>query len=244
MDTDADSLPIPPWRTPRKQVSRREPLSQDVIVDTGLRIVDAEGLDALSMRRVAQVLGTGPASLYAHVANKEELLALIYDRVLGEIELPERPDPERWVDQMRAIALASYEVFRAHKDVAKVGLAAVPTGPNALRIAEAQFSIMIAGGVPPRLAGWMMDRLGLYVAADAYEGTLYQGRHTGDTPQEAAENFRAYFQGIADYYRSLPRDRFPAIVDHVDDLISGDGEVRFRFGLDLLLAGLEAMVRR
>ena len=141
-------MPVPPWRKARKVSAPRTVLSRDLIVATSLRILDAEGLDALSMRRVAQELGTGPASLYAHVENKEELLDLIYDEVMAEIRVPE-PEPERWLEQLREMALDAFRVLRAHADIAKIGLANIPTGPNGLRVAEAQMAIMLAGGVPP-----------------------------------------------------------------------------------------------
>src|SRR4051812_33822069 len=81
-DRAADAeVPAPPWRKRRKVAPPRQPLSQDLIIDTALRVLRAEGLDAVSMRRVAQELDTGPASLYAHESNKEELLELMLDRI-------------------------------------------------------------------------------------------------------------------------------------------------------------------
>lgn len=231
---EAPAVPVPPWRTPPKAANVRQPLSQELIVQTGLRLLDAEGLDGVSMRRVAQELGTGPASLYAHVSGKEELLDLIFDRVLGEVELPGEPDPERWIEQVRQIAISAHRVMRAHADIAKVALANIPTGPNALRIAEAQLQIMRAGGVPAQVAAWMIDRLSLYIVADAYEGSLFRVRGREDGKQDAAE----YFRQIAAYYRSLPADLFPAFTAHVAELTRGDDEERFEFGLDILLSGL------
>ncbi|MDF5752348.1 TetR/AcrR family transcriptional regulator C-terminal domain-containing protein [Spongiactinospora sp. TRM90649] len=236
MNEQAEAVPVPPWRTPRKTPAARRPLSQDAIVDAGLRVLDAEGLDALSMRRVAQELGTGPASLYAHVANKDELLDLLYDRVLGEVETPEA-DPERWLEQMRELAVHIFDVLGAHADIAKVAIANIPSGPNALRVAEAEMAIMIKGGVPPRIASWMLDRLNLYIAADVYEGALYQARRRA-SGKDIGDFMHDYFAQIGDYYRTLPKDRFPMMAGHVDDLLEGGGNVRFEFGLDLLLSGL------
>ncbi|MFF3442936.1 TetR/AcrR family transcriptional regulator [Streptosporangium sp. NPDC002721] len=233
-------IPAPPWRKTRKASAPRTVLSRDLIVATGLRVVDAEGLEALSMRRVAQELGTGPASLYAHVANKEELLDLIYDRVMGEIRVPE-PEPERWLEQLRELVLDAYRVFASHADIARVGLASLPTGFNALRVGEGQLAIMLAGGVPPRTAALMIDRLGLYVCSDAYENSLYinRQRESGVKPEIFMSDF---FGQIGTFYRSLPADRFPNIVAQVDNLMAGDGTDRFEFGLDLLLRGLAAHV--
>src|SRR3954451_8147897 len=97
----SSELPEPPRR--RSRVARperaREPLSRERIVDATFRIVDAGGLDAVSMRSVADALGTGPASLYAHVSGKEELLSLLIERLAGEMRLPE-PDADRWQEQI------------------------------------------------------------------------------------------------------------------------------------------------
>ncbi|OUC93028.1 TetR/AcrR family transcriptional regulator [Streptosporangium minutum] len=233
-------IPAPPWRKTRRTNAPRAVLSRDLIVAAGLRILDAEGLDAVSMRRVAQELGTGPASLYAHVENKEELLDLIYDEVMGEIQVPE-PEPERWLEQLRELIMEASRVFRAYADIAKVGLATIPTGPNALRIADAQLAIMLAGGVPPKVAALMIDRLGLYVCSDAYEGSLYLNRQRASGSD--LESFMGEFFGqIEEFYRSLPVDRFPNLVAQIDNLMEAGGTERFEFGLDLLLRGLASHV--
>jgi AcrR family transcriptional regulator len=240
MDPKASAVPVPPWRTPRKAREARRPLSQDLIVEAGLRVLDAEGLEALSMRKVAHELGTGPASLYAHVTGRDELLELIYDQVIGVVELPE-PDPERWLEQLRRVAVDTFRVLSAHSDIAKVSLANIPTGPNALRIAETQLAIMITGGVPPQIAGWMVDRIGLYISADAYEGSLHLARRRA-AGKDLGEYLNGFFGQLADFYRSLPPERFPMLVRHVDELMAGGGVERFEFGLDLLLNGLAGFV--
>ncbi|WP_246610871.1 TetR/AcrR family transcriptional regulator [Nonomuraea rhizosphaerae] len=231
-------VPVPPWRKSRKSVPLRRQLSQDLIVEAGLRILDAEGLDGLSMRRVAQELDTGPASLYAHVANKEELLELIYDRVLGEIRLPE-PDPSRWKEQLREYAIEVYRVLGEHADVARAGLASVPMGPNALRVGEYVFGLLIEAGMTPRDAALGVDRLALYISGDAYEGSLHFAKMRA-AGQEVEEYFRAFVGQIEGYYRSLPAEMFPHTTKHVDVMIAEDGRARFEFGLDLLLDGLTA----
>ncbi|SDH47429.1 TetR/AcrR family transcriptional regulator [Nonomuraea jiangxiensis] len=233
-----DGVPVPPWRKSRKPAQLRRQLSQELIVSTGLRVLDAEGLDALSMRRVAQELDTGPASLYAHVAGKDELLELIYDRVLGEIELPER-DPSRWKEQLHGYATEVHRVLRAHADVARAALATIPSGENSLRAGEFVFGLLIEAGMPPREASLAMDRLSLYVVGDAYEGSLHYARM-----RAAGLDQRTYFEAfvgqINDYYRTLPSHRFPHLRDYADDLIADDGEARFHYGLALLLDGIEA----
>ena len=81
--------PEPPWWRTRDEPGRgeRRPLTRDAIVDAALALLDREGLSGLSMRKLAQELGAGAASLYWHVGNKEELLSLLLDRIVGELSL-------------------------------------------------------------------------------------------------------------------------------------------------------------
>ncbi|MEV4170870.1 TetR/AcrR family transcriptional regulator [Nonomuraea sp. NPDC049709] len=232
-------VPAPPWRKARRTAQPKRQLSQDLIIETGLRILDAEGLDALSMRRVAQELDTGPASLYAHVAGKDELLELVYDRVLGEIRLPER-DAARWKEQLRTYAMEVHRVLAAHADVARAALANIPSGENSVRAGEFLFGLLIEAGMPPSEASLAMDRLSLYIVGDAYEGSLHYARMRAAGLQSKQEYFEAFVGQIAGYYRALPSDRFPHVSKYVDDLIAGDGEDRFRYGLELLLDGIQA----
>jgi AcrR family transcriptional regulator len=232
-----EQIPTPPWRSVRRK-STKPQLSQDVIVDTALKVLDAEGLTAVTMRRVAEELNTGAASLYAHVGNKDELLDLVYDKVVGEIPIPE-PDPERWSDQLRELCWKSYQVLSAHNDIALVAMANLPTGPNALRMGEAFLAITLAGGVPPQQAAWAIDRISLYIVADAYEGSLYQLRQkaSGQSMEEFIED---YFGKMKAYYRSLPPKLFPATTEHLDVMMSGDGDERFGFGLEMMMRSLES----
>jgi AcrR family transcriptional regulator len=232
----ANELPVPAWKRTRQPSAPRVQLSRDVIVDSALKLLDADGLDGVSMRRVAEVLGTGPASLYAHVANKDELLDLLLDRIASEIEVPE-PDPARWREQLREVGRQTYQVFRRHRDIAVVSLANIPTGHNTLRAADRMFAIMLAGGVPPRVAAWALDRISLYIAADSYESSLYTKRQvsSGLTEQQFMER---YIADVRAFYDHLPADKFPHLAKHLGDLTGGDSEERFEFGLDMLIRSL------
>jgi AcrR family transcriptional regulator len=235
--TGTTEIPPPPWRRPKKTARQRRPLSQELIVDTAMRVLDAEGFDALSMRRVALDLRTGPASLYAHVANKDELLELMIDRIVGEMEMP-APDPAHWQEQIVESAMAAHRVWAKHPGIARAALANIPVGPNSLRYSEALLAILRAGGVPDQQAGWFLDRVSLYVLADAFEESLHRelGRRT-------EEDARSYFEQIRAYFESLPPDRFPVITSMVGALIGGGGDERLRFGLELMVRGLASYVR-
>jgi AcrR family transcriptional regulator len=233
----ADDLPTPPWRKQRKpSAPPRQPLSQDLIVETALGVLQAEGLDAVSMRRVAQELNTGAASLYAHVSNKEELLGLMIDRIAEQIRLPE-PDPERWREQIKEIAREARRVWTGYNDIARYSIGNIPTGPHLLAVAERQLDIMRAGGVPDQVAAWFVDRIALYVDADAIDGVSWMS-HIQD-----GQDVEGYLGQIQDYFASLPAQRFPNIASMADLLVQGDGDERFEFGLDLIVRGLASYVR-
>src|SRR3954451_19303708 len=145
----------PPWWTPPK-APRRHGLSRAVIVEAGLRVVRKEGIDALSMRRIATELDTGPASLYAHVANKDELLEILFDEVAGEIPLPV-PDPARWREQVTQLWTDSHATMLRYGDIARFAIGHIPVGPNSMRLSETTMALLRAGGVPDQAVAWAVD---------------------------------------------------------------------------------------
>ena len=222
--------------TAKKRVPRVRSLSREAIAAAGLQIVDTEGLDAMTMRRVAEVLDTGAASLYAHVANKEELLELVVEQVIGEVVVPSEPDPERWEEQLKDGLRAIRAVFASHGDIARASFARIPLGENALRGSEWMISVMRAGGLPDQVIAYACDLLPMYVMAIAYEEGLYS------TESNTPEQVGAFVAEMRRYFQSLPPDRFPNVVALAIPLTSGgEGDERFEFGLDVLVGGLAAM---
>jgi len=238
--SDGVDLPAPPWRPtrgPRRPVRRRPPLSKELIVATALRIAVAEGLDAVTVRRVGEELETGSASLYTHISGKEELFELVLDAATAEVTVP-KPEPERWLEQVHEVAWQIYRVLTAHNDVARVSLGVIPTGPNMLRIAEGLLDIMISGGVPVQTAAWTIDRLLLYIASDAYQSALFLAHRK---PEQSIPEYAVQFlSDIREFYASLPADRFPHTSGNAETLTTGGGDERFEYGLSLLLDGLVA----
>lgn len=227
------AIPTPPWRRQSRSVPDRPPLSQQRIVDQALTLLAEEGLDAVSMRRVAQALGTGPASLYAHLRNKEELYELMLDQLIGEVTVPE-PDPRRWREQLKELMRSMVRVMTDHPGSAQLGIATtVPTGTNALRVMEGMLAILRAGGLPDRVTAFAGDLIATYVSAFALEAGTWAG--AAADPAAAAE--RAH--QIRDYFASLPPDRFSHLVALAGPLTEGSVEERFEFGLEVLVVGLE-----
>src|SRR5215211_6987263 len=97
-------IPPPPWqRVPERAPGRRrDPLTREAIVAAAIEVLDSHGLAGFSMRRVADQLDTGPASLYWHVGSKDGLLDLLMDHVIGEQAVPD-PDPARWREQLKEV---------------------------------------------------------------------------------------------------------------------------------------------
>jgi AcrR family transcriptional regulator len=122
----------------RLQDLPREPvpaLSRERIVHAAIRIADAEGMQAISMRRIAADLGSGAMSLYRHVFSKQDLLDLMLDQAFGEIELPERPSGE-WRADLQRVACETRAVLRRHTWLAALLSTRPPLGPNYIRYFE------------------------------------------------------------------------------------------------------------
>jgi AcrR family transcriptional regulator len=232
----ASELPDPPWARPRKaRAAPRAPLSRDAIVEAALRLVDAEGLEATSMRRVAEDLGTAPSALYWHVRNKHELLQFVLDRVVGEIELPE-VDPERWQEQLKLLAREMRRVLTNHRDIARVTLGSIPVGPNILRVIEWMHELLRRAGLPDRTVALFGDLAALYVGAYAFEESIGLASPTGeDLPPEQV------LAMLGEFWASLPPERFPHTLALTNELFAGGPDERFEFGLDVIVRGLEAV---
>jgi AcrR family transcriptional regulator len=228
------TIPPPPWRTTKSRSPRRPPLTQERIVDVALELLRREGYEAVSMRRLAQALGTGPASLYAHVENKKELDQLIVDRVIDPSMIPE-PDPENWQDQVKQVMRSMRDMYHRHPGVARATMAMIPTGPSALVAMERLLKLFVAGGVPDQIGAWACDLIPLYVCAVCYEETLWEVGHTKTEAHEVS------VQQLRDYMQSLPADRFPTLVALATAMTTGDGEDRFGFGVEVIVGGIAAL---
>jgi AcrR family transcriptional regulator len=228
-------LEPPWWRTSRRRERAREPLSREAIVDAAVRVLDAEGLDAVTIRRLAEELGTGSATLYWHITGKDELFELVYDRIMGEIPLPE-PDPERWQEQLKVFARDAFRVLRSHNDAVRLSLGRIPVGPSMLRIIEWSLALLRGAGIPDEIAAYFGDLFGRYLDASVLEESL--ASLPGDPETSPEERFRM----LRDYFGGLPPDRFPNIVALTGALFTGGSDERFELGLDILLRGLEAYV--
>jgi len=212
----------PPWGTPPRPGRRRQPLSRGQIVEAAIRILDAEGADALTVRRLGDELGTGSATLYWHIGGRDELGELIYDHVMSEITLPE-PDPARWKEQLTDLGRQAYRAMLAHRDVVRYSIGRVPVGPNMLRVMEWSLGLLRAAGIPDVPAAYFGDIFGRFLDASVLEVTT-----AGGTPPEE----------IGRHFARLPAERFPHLTALLPQMMGTDDDDRFEFGLRLLVEGL------
>jgi AcrR family transcriptional regulator len=224
------AVPDPPWWRQRGEPAReKRPLTREKIVEAALVLLERDGLQGLSMRRLAQELGSGAASLYWHVGDKEELLSLLLDRIVGETPVPD-PDPENWQGTVKELARAVRKHLSQRRDAAQLSLGRVPAGPNSLPVLERNLAVLAASKLPPRVISYAADMFALYVGAFAYEESL----RSADAEHASPEQLGAY-------WASLPPEQFPTMTRLASDLVAGGADERFEFAIELLVRGLEAM---
>jgi AcrR family transcriptional regulator len=201
---------------------RKQPITVDLIVATAFGIVEREGFAALTMRRVAAALETGPSSLYAHVVNKEDLDELLIGRMCAEVELPE-PDPARWREQIAGVCAGLRDRYLRYPGISQAAFAAAPSNLDTLRLSEGMLAILLAGGVEPQTAAWGIDALHLYVNAYCLETSMANRRPDRDELQRR-------LSGLPDTFANTRK--------YVAELTAGSGHERFDFAIGLMLDGL------
>ncbi|MEU4745480.1 TetR/AcrR family transcriptional regulator C-terminal domain-containing protein [Actinosynnema sp. NPDC023658] len=208
------------------------PLSRERIVRAAIRLADADGLEAVSLRKVAAVLDVGPMRLYGYIATKEELLDLMVDEVHGEI----RPAGESRREVLRSLAEATRQAAHRHQWFADLIGGRPQLGPNALARLEA----VLTG-----LRGMDVDAVVPVVSAvDSYVigavrrevAELRAERATGMDKRQWQVTFGPYLE------RTFATGRFPALAAVVRNGSHLDADRTFRIGLDFLLDGIEAGV--
>lgn len=206
----------------------RATLTRDAVVAAAVGIADAEGLGAVSMRRVADALGAGAMSLYNHVADKDDLLAAMLERVLSERAAAiDALADDAWRARLRVIAVDLLRVLRAHGWASELWNTAFP-GPARTGLMEDVLRTLRAGGFSPRMAHHGFHALDLYVVGYADQATTFTRR------RDDADATTQAFLG------QTPVETYPYMVEHVR--LHADGTVpddNFEFMLDLLLDGLE-----
>jgi AcrR family transcriptional regulator len=212
--------------------TKKAPITVERIVEAALQVVSTQGYDALTMRSVANVLGTGPASLYAHVVNKADIDELLIGRLLLEIVLPV-PDPVTWRAQILDVCAQMRDQYLRYPGISRAALATASTNLDTLRVAEGMLTILVTGGVSPQTAAWAVDSLSLYVNAYTLEISMVDARRAGQDD--------AWIVGrdeLIERLEALPADAFPSTRRYAAELTAGTGHERFDFTLGLIIDNL------
>ncbi|MET7326690.1 TetR/AcrR family transcriptional regulator C-terminal domain-containing protein [Nonomuraea sp. NPDC005650] len=213
-------------------MARREPLNRERVLDAALELADNEGLEGLTMRRLAKALGVEAMSLYNHVSNKADILDGVAERVFVQVE---RPDPAlTWQEQVRGVALSMHRVFSRHPAVplALVTDQSNPTSVRALEPLDALVGALFQAG---------FDDLGAWRALTAVNSLVFgslmlsTGGFTGDPGVHAGE------QGVSAYIREMDPVRLPHFSRLLRSTRNGvDPAADFERALDMLIHGLTA----
>lgn len=208
---------------------RAVPLSRERVLTAALQFVDAEGIEALSMRKLAQALGVQAMSLYNHVANKDEIIDGIVDLVIGEIELPDLACD--WQTAMRQRARSAHTVLLRHPWATLAIVSRVNVGPANLRYVDATLGCLREAGFSWEMTDHAWNTLDSHI----YGFTLQELNF----PFEAAE----YADTAADFINLIPPEQYPYLNGLTQQVIRGiyDGIHDFELGLELVLAGLERL---
>jgi AcrR family transcriptional regulator len=207
----------------------RPALPLDRIVAAAIELVDEHGSDGLSMRSLAQRLGSGTATLYRHFANRSELVEVIVDRMLGEAELDtEALTALPWDRACISFAQRMFDALSRHGNVASLLIGHAPMGPNALAHRELILSILLDNGFAPVVAAHAYATVSRYVL-----GFAIQRSRSAAADDDAK---------LAAAFQELDPSRYPATVAVADDL-PVPLEEEFAYGLRLIVAGLDRLGR-
>jgi AcrR family transcriptional regulator len=215
----------------QRQVASDAGLSKQRVVAEAVRLADREGVDGLSMRRLAGVLDAGAMSLYHYVASKDELLDAMIDIVFEEIELP--PEVADWQSAMRREAASMQQVLARHPWATALMESRTTPGPANLRHREAVTACLRKAGfsvVTATHANWLLNS---YVYGYALQAA--------SLPFETADELADMTEDV--YLPQLPPDQFPYLNESAAALMAAgyDPTEEFAFGLDLVLAALEPL---
>lgn len=237
----ADDQPIPSvWTRPPRERREQPALSRDQIVAEAIQLLDAEGLEALSMRKLGTRLGAGATSLYRHVANKDELIELVLDEVYGELRAPTVSGPDSWREGTAECAHAVRAMILRHPWTATVlgGAGTAYLGPNLMRLTEGMLAMLESAGFTLEEANGAITTVVAYVIGmtSAEAAVLTMITRSGRTETEWVEQvLPAAQQAAADY------PRLSALyASHARQDPQRTREEEFGKGLQRILDGLAA----
>jgi len=214
-------------------VSRRErpakpALTREGIVAAAVQVMQAEGLDRVTMRRLAQELDTGAASLYVYLRNTAELHAAMLEELLGQVDLTPVTAAGDWRDRLIEVLWSYTRILFEQPGLAQSALVTRPSGPAYLSLAEGILALLSAGGVAPGRAAWAVDLLLHFATSTATEQGTRQREINAQDEEDA----------LVVALREAPADTFPQIAALGTELMSGAGPDRLTWGFGVLINGI------
>jgi len=223
--------------TQARDDTERTRLSKQAVTERALALADASGPDGLTIRRLAQDLGVTPMALYWHFRSKEELIAGITDRIWRELRTEVDPAAP-WQAQLRGLLESLIDVLRAHPSASQLLLDGEKQSEGAREATEVTLEVLHQAGFGPGHAS-EIARTALYTGLMLVMSE--PGYEPGLSEEERAEVQRRKLVELA----SLPPDRYPRLVEAAGPMTAcDDPEFHYRFGVDLFIAGVEAMARQ
>ena len=219
------------------QDTDRPRLTKSVVVGRALEMADQDGVDALTIRRLAAELGVTPMALYWHFRSKDELLVALCDQIWDEIDL-DVDQSAPWPDQLRAMMRSLVEVMRAHPAGAQLVLMNEKEGEGPMRAAEIALGLLRGAGFDPEQAS-EITRAGMWTAISLVmsEPGFEPDVNASLTEAERVEHQRRKQVKIA----LLPADQYPRLVECAVPFTTVNPDFHYRFGIDLFIAGVEAL---
>ena len=215
----------------------RARLSKRAVTDRALKLADAEGLDALTIRKLAQDLGVTPMALYWHFRSKEELLEGVAERVWGEIDVNVDPAAP-WPDQLAGILRSLVSVLRAHPSAPRLVQEHEKRNEAALRATEITLEILRGAGFDPRYAS-QIARSALWTGITLVMSE--PGYHPELSHEEHAERLRRAQIELA----LLPAAKYPRLVECAAPMTAcDDPEFHYRLGIEVFIDGVRAAAGR
>ena len=217
---------------------RREPLSRREIQEVALGLIDEDGLEALTIRRLGGALGVDPMALYRHFENKEALLDGVTELLWAEVERGSR-DGSDWKDQLRSIAGSLRELAHAHPNAYSLVMIREVIPAAALILSETKLKALKEAGFEEDLAAEAVRTLisyGIGYGALELSYLLSEDRGSAESASEA--------ERLMLVMRMVPRDVPPRLAEVARVICACDVDAQFDFGLEAVLAGLEVMLNR
>ncbi|WP_426573066.1 TetR/AcrR family transcriptional regulator [Aquihabitans sp. McL0605] len=203
----------------------------DRIVAASLALIDRDGLSALTMRNLATELSTGTTTLYRHVGSKDEIGALVVDEIVGEADLGPSEAFAGWRNVIEEMARSLRRSLVGHPHALPLFVESVPVGPHALRARNQVLELLREHGLSSDLAADLLIAVLHHVLGSALLNPM------ADFPADGPQRSRTL--SLRDFYRGLPSEDFPRLIESADRLTRNPPAGEFEFGLRLLLDGVE-----